>query len=283
MSLADITGTPLDQTTFHTIADLAYRESGLTLVAEKAPMVQSRLRHRLHDLGLTDFEEYAAFLTSSDGTNERRRLISALTTNVSHFFREDHHFDRMITLVRQRLPDLRAGKPVRIWSAGCSQGQEPLSIAIALSEAMPEITSHDLRILATDIDPKVIAFAKAATYEKRMTKRVSPALMDRYFVPLDPPGQVQHFEATPEILSLVRYREHNLLGQWPMKMPFDIVYCRNTVIYFDVKTQSALWPRFRQILKPDGFLFLGHSERINAPAEFGFQCVGPTTYQPINC
>ena len=268
----------LDPATFHTIADLAYRESGLTLVKEKAPMVQSRLRPRLRALGFTDFAQYAEFLNSEGGDDERRQLISALTTNVSHFFREDHHFATLTALLRELMPKVRAGGPLRIWSAGCSQGQEPLSIAMTLKENFPEVATLDVRILASDIDPQVLAFARAAEYPERMIGRMPEDLRKRYFKAAPGAGGETVYTADPGLLALIRYKELNLLGDWPLRVRFDAIFCRNTVIYFDAKTQNALWPRFRDRLQPHGALFLGHSERINGPEAFGFSCTGPTTY-----
>lgn len=269
----------LDTATFHAIANLAYQESGLTLVVEKAPMVQSRLRPRLRALGLSDFAQYAKLLHSNDGNSERRQLISALTTNVSHFFREEHHFETLTDLVRRLLPKLRAGAPLRIWSAGCSQGQEPLSIAMTLKERIPEVSKLDLRILATDIDPKVVAFSRAGLYPERMLARVPEAIRGKYFQPTQSDGSETHFVADRGLLDMIRHKELNLLSKWPIRARFDAIFCRNTVIYFDAKTQADLWPRFRTHLQPHGVLFLGHSERINDPRSFGFDCTGPTTYQ----
>lgn len=269
----------LDRATFEAIASLAYRESGLTLVPEKSTMVQSRLRHRLHALGMSDFNQYSVYVRSDEGRRERRKLISALTTNVSQFFRETHHFDEMCDGVAQVLPGLRAGGRYRIWSAGCSNGQEPLSAAIALLERMPEIAELDLRILATDIDSQVISFARNGCYSKRQMTGVPNEIARRYFTPrFDADGEEVH-KAHPKLLSLIHYKELNLLANWPMKQTFDTIFCRNVVIYFDLKTQETLWPRFHKALGPDGHLFLGHSERIADPAAHQLDLTGPTTYR----
>ncbi|MGB3244670.1 MAG: CheR family methyltransferase [Sulfitobacter sp.] len=273
---------PIDRDTFRTIAGLAYRECGLTLVKEKVPMMQSRLRHRLEALGLTDFRQYAALLESGSGLAERRQLISALTTNVSHFFREAHHFDAVCASVSARLPDLRAGAALRIWSAGCSNGQEPLSVAITLLEQLPEVAHLDLRILATDIDPVVIAFAKAGRYPQRLMQGLPAAIRARYFTEHPGRSAEAEFSVRPDLRSMIHYKELNLLANWPMKSLFDAVLCRNTVIYFDSETQRVLWPRFRQSLKQDGVLFLGHSERITTPQVHGFVAAGATTYRPLS-
>lgn len=270
----------LDAASFRAIAALAYRESGLTLIEEKTPMIQSRLRHRLRDLGLVDFPSYCALIESDQGLNERQHLISALTTNVSHFFREDHHFETLKSELDRCLPKLRAGGQMRIWSAGCSNGQEALSAAITLMEHLPGIVDLGVRILATDIDPKVVRFAREGVYPQRLLGGVPAGLIDKYFQQVEAATDEPHFCAHQRLRSMIRINELNLLAPWPMKKRFEVIFCRNVVIYFDIATQETLWPKFQAALAPEGVLFLGHSERISDPARFGFICTGPTTYRP---
>ncbi|MGC1505757.1 MAG: protein-glutamate O-methyltransferase CheR [Sulfitobacter sp.] len=270
----------LDSASFRAIAALAYRESGLTLMEEKSPMIQSRLRHRLRDLGLLDFPSYCALIESDQGATERQHFISALTTNVSHFFREEHHFDTLKTELDRCLPKLRAGGQMRIWSAGCSNGQEALSAAITLTEHVPDIAKLDVRILGTDIDPKVVRFARQGIYPQRLLGGVPPNLIFKYFQEIEGTSGEPHFNALGNLKSMIRFNELNLLAPWPMKKKFDVIFCRNVVIYFDLATQEALWPNFHAVLATGGVLFLGHSERISDPAKFGFSCTGPTTYRP---
>ncbi|MGJ5619136.1 CheR family methyltransferase [Sulfitobacter sp. MF3-043] len=269
----------LDKVSFRAIADLAYRESGLTLVDEKTTMIQSRLRRRLQALKMSEFSDYCSFVCSEGGRSERKQLISALTTNVSHFFREDHHFDALCASVRASLSLLRAGGRLRIWSAGCSNGQEAVSAAIRLLETCPEIASYDLRILATDIDTEVVSFARRGCYPKRFTTGIAPGIMTRFFDPGPEMDGEETFATKDCVKRLIRFNELNLLDSWPMQGRFDAIFCRNVVIYFDFETQTRLWPRFREALTPDGLLFLGHSERIGDPAAFGFECSGPTSYR----
>jgi chemotaxis protein methyltransferase CheR len=270
----------LDTASFRAIAALAYRESGLTLVEEKSSMIQSRLRHRLRDLGLVDFPSYCALIESDQGCAERQHLISALTTNVSHFFREGHHFNTLESELDRCLPKLRAGGQMRIWSAGCSNGQEALSAAITLTERVPDIANLDVKILATDIDPEVVRFARQGIYPERLLGGVPKELVGKYFQKVDGPSNEAHFTARGDLKTMIRFNELNLLSSWPMKKTFDVIFCRNVVIYFDLVTQENLWPNFRAALASDGVLFLGHSERIGDPVKFGFTCTGPTTYRP---
>ena len=270
----------LDQASFAAIADLAYRESGLQLVAEKTSMIQSRLRHRLKALSLSTFEAYCQFIVSESGASERRMMISALTTNVSHFFRENHHFEILkTTVVPQLLPKVRAGGALRVWSAGCSNGQEACSIAMVLLNSIPDADSLNVRVLATDIDPRVIEFAQAGEYSKKLASGIQPEWLNKYFDEFIENGEIA-YRTKPAIRKMITYRELNLLSAWPMKQLIDVIFCRNVVIYFDSKTQQALWPRFSKVLTKDGYLFLGHSERIVDVERMGFANDGPTTYRP---
>lgn len=272
----------LDAESFKAIAALAYEVSGLTLVEEKRSMIRSRLRHRLRALELADFPAYTSYLKSEGGQGERQHLISALTTNVSHFFREPHHFDALKTKFLAQLPALRARGSMRIWSAGCSNGQEALSTAITLLEAADDAAQLDIKILATDIDVEVVKFARAGIYPERLTTGIPEPLRSKYFTSVDMGDGEPHFEATPVLKQMIRCNVLNLLGPWPMNRKFDVIFCRNVVIYFDHETQCKLWPRFKQALASGGTFFLGHSERIADPEKFGFDCTGPTTYAPLS-
>lgn len=276
----EITG--LDEGSFKSIAELAYNESGLQLVSEKMSMIQSRLRHRLKAVGIDSFPKYAQFVCSDSGVSERREMISALTTNVSHFFREQHHFDILQkTILPAKIDNLRKGGRFRVWSAGCSNGQEAYSIAMATLDCFPEVSELDFKILATDIDQKVVSFASEGMYPQRFLSGIDEVRLKKYFDEYRD-GSEASFQAKSSIKSTVVFKELNLLSDWPMKQQMDVIFCRNVVIYFDAITQSSLWPRFKKQLKPDGFLFLGHSERISDPDLSGFVNQGPTTYRHGN-
>lgn len=269
--------TEMDRNAFDAIAALAHREFGLNIAPEKMKMVQSRLRHRLGALNLPDFDAYSQLVCSDQGSEERRSMISALTTNVSHFFREPHHFE---LLSQHMLPGVEklidARERIRIWSAGCSNGQEPYSIAMHMLGFKPSLSNADFRILATDVDPKVVEFADQGIYEDKHLDGISADFRSK-FVGL---GDKKH-SISEQIKNIVTFRELNLLSNWPMRHQFDIIFCRNVVIYFDQETQEELWPRFHQMLKPGGLLFLGHSERISSPPTFGFKTIGTTAYQKV--
>jgi len=272
----------LDPISFAAIADLAYQESGLQLVAEKTSMIQSRLRHRLRAVGVADFEKYANLVCSDAGHQERKHMISALTTNVSHFFREPHHFD---ILAEEILPSaverLKMGGRFRIWSAGCSNGQEAYSIAMTALQVCPDISSYDFKILGTDIDGKVVKFAGEGIYSSRLVGGVPSSALAQYFSSQKQDGEDQ-YTAKQSLKDITIFKELNLLADWPMKGEFDVIFCRNVVIYFDIDTQNKLWPKFRNVMSKDGYLFLGHSERISDPGLIGFKTDGPTSYRLSN-
>jgi len=257
------------------IARIAYAEAGIVIAPGKASMVQSRLAKRLRALNLPDYDRYLALVNSEAGQDERRKMISALTTNVSHFFRESHHFD---TLRNEVLPPLvtkiRTGGRARLWSAGCSNGQEAWSMAMTVLEVMPDAPEHDLKILATDIDPLVVEKGRSATYDAQMVAGVDPALRKRFFETSD--GQHRLIAAAR---SLVSFHELNLHATWPMRGPFDVIFCRNVVIYFDAETQDRLWSRFAEVLAPGGWLMVGHSERVPVAPASRFVTAGITTYR----
>ncbi len=267
----------MSESAFNAISVLAKEEAGLILPPGKATMVQSRLRTRLRDLGLSDLAGYSEFVCSGEGVAERRFMISALTTNVSHFFREAHHFEILRT---KALPPLieraRAGGRVRIWSAGCSSGQEPYSIAMEMLALAPDLSQRDVLILGSDIDPKILTTAQEATYTAQQVSAV-PKDMQRDF--LIKKKNSDAMVVAPQVRKLVRFRELNLLREWPMRGQFDIIFCRNVVIYFDLATQSSLWPRFRNALSDDGWFFLGHSERVTDTSLPLYQSVGLTAYR----
>jgi chemotaxis protein methyltransferase CheR len=263
---------------FAAISQLGHSEAGLMIPASKRALVQSRISRRLRALGLSDFREYLALVMSGTEAGERRHMVSALTTNVSSFFRESHHFETLAKLAPGLIERARAGEKVRLWSAGCSTGQEPYSIAMTLLEADSRARGLDIRILASDIDPAVLSVARRGAYDESLMSGVPAASRSRHF---------QHrpdrlFEASAALREMISFRELNLLGPWPMAGRFDAIFCRNVVIYFDEATQAKLWPRFREALVEDGMLFVGHSERVPAPATIGFRASGVTTYSAVN-
>lgn len=262
---------------FTAIARMLYDDAGIALTESKASLVYSRLAKRLRALGIESFHDYCRLVAGAEGVSERQNMLAALTTNVTRFFREPHHFEHLRSRV---LPELaqraRARGRVRIWSAGCSTGQEPYSIALTVLEALPEAAALDLRILATDIDPNVVATGRAAVYSDEAVQPVPAALRDRWMVRVRDGGR-EAWGAGEEMRRLVAFRELNLMGNWPMKGRFDAIFCRNVVIYFDEPTQARIWSRFAPLLNPGGRLYVGHSERVTDMDRF--ETDGLTTYR----
>ena len=262
---------------FISIARMLYDDAGIALSESKASLVYSRLAKRLRALGLESFRDYCKFVAGSEGVDERMNMLAALTTNVTRYFREPHHFEHLKTKV---LPDLvglaKARGRVRFWSAGCSTGQEPYSIALTLLDVLPQAADLDVRILATDIDPNVVAAGRAAVYSDEAVQPVPAALRDRWMVRVKD-GSRDAWGAGEEMRRLVAFRELNLMGHWPMKGRFDAIFCRNVVIYFDEPTQARIWARFAPLLNPGGRLYVGHSERVTDMASF--ENDGLTTYR----
>ncbi|BBD35326.1 MULTISPECIES: CheR family methyltransferase [Aminobacter] len=261
------------------IAAMLHADAGIHLTEAKAALVYSRLSKRLRALGLESFRDYCALIASREGLDERQRMLAALTTNVTNFYREPHHFEH---LAKQVLPPLleaaRRGGRVRIWSAACSNGAEPYSIALTILSLMPEAANHDIRVLATDIDPNMVAFGREGIYSEAALRPVPPDLRRRWFTPVRS-GDGNSFSAADEMRTIVAFRELNLIGAWPMKGQFQAIYCRNVVIYFEEATQSRIWSRFVPLLTAGGTLYIGHSERVSGPATADFQPEGITTYK----
>lgn len=264
---------------FARIVAIASREAGIVLAQSKVSMVKSRLSRRLRALNIPSFDAYLDFLETSNDKQEMENFISALTTNVSHFFRENHHFDYLSTTIIPHLrKKLAAGGKARIWSAGCSNGQEPYSIAMTILKEAPDLAKKDLKILATDIDPEVLVRAKSAQYIGSLTTGLSDEIIKAFCTSSEQDGEIA-LTLKPELRNMVAFRQLNLHAEWPMKGKFDAIFCRNVVIYFDEETQARLFRRFAGILEPGGWLMLGHSERLSESAAPLFENAGVTTYK----
>lgn len=264
---------------FKRIAGMLHSETGIHLTEAKVALVYSRLAKRLRALGLESFRDYCELVTGSEGLDERQQMICALTTNVTKFFREPHHFEHLKTRVLPPLlEDAKRGGRVRIWSAACSDGQEPYSIALTVLALLPEANNYDIKILATDIDTKMLAHGRNGVYDSNALAQVPSDLRSRWFVKTE--GN-RLFGACDELRELVAFKELNLIGQWPLKGPFQAIFCRNVVIYFEEQTQAKIWSRFVPLLAPKGHLYIGHSERITGPAGSSFGNAGITTYQKL--
>lgn len=271
---------PLTKDDFRQIADVAYSDAGIDLCEAKASLVYSRLAKRLRTLQLESFTSYCALLHREDGSEERQHMVAALTTNVTRFFREPHHFEHLKTHV---LPPLvataRAGGSVRIWSAACSSGEEPYSIALAILSVMPDAASLNVKILATDIDPNVLQKGEAGVYSETAVSAIPTDVRQRWFKGQADGDGGKLWRAGEDLRKLVVFRSHNLIGSWPMRGPFQAIFCRNALIYFKEETQIEVWCRFAPLLIPGGRLYVGHSERLFGEAAALYENEAITTYR----
>jgi chemotaxis protein methyltransferase CheR len=261
---------------FRKITKLVMDTAGIVLSDKKRTFIHGRLGRRLRMLGLADFGEYCRLLEGPGGDTERHNLINAITTNHTSFFREPHHFDYLTKTVLPEIAKAQGNGPgrLRIWSAGCSTGEEPYTLAMTLRGSQSALANWDVKILATDLDTNVVAHAAAGVYDAERLDSVPASYRKRYVTDQPDGGALMN----DELRSLIMFAPLNLLGKWPMSGPFDIIFCRNVVIYFDKPTQSRLFDRYADMLKPNGWLFIGHSESLLNVTN-RFTQVGRTIYR----
>ncbi|HWM48417.1 MAG TPA: protein-glutamate O-methyltransferase CheR [Xanthobacteraceae bacterium] len=263
---------------FQDLARLAYEHAGIVLGESKRNLVYSRLSRRLRTLNLDSFAVYREYL--NENAREVENFVNSISTNHTKFFRESHHFDHFRSHVAGHFAQLARGNAasrLRIWSAGCSSGEEPYTIAVVLRHQVPDIARYDARILATDIDTDILAKGVRGEYPANVLDEVPAAYQD-YFEKAGGARAASTVVMAEEIRKLIAYRQLNLLGAWPMKGLFDAIFCRNVMIYFDGPTKAKLVERFTQQLKPGGWLYIGHSESLIG-SHPGLQLVGRTIYR----
>ncbi|WP_261923589.1 CheR family methyltransferase [Shewanella sp. NFH-SH190041] len=256
---------------FRFIRELAYRQTGIVLPDRKQHMVYSRLCRRVRALQLNNFRQYCQYLL--EYPDEIGQFTNALTTNLTSFFRESHHFDYLeqeLTPTWQQ----RRHKRLRIWSSACSTGEEAYSIAMTLAQPF-QGAEWDLKILATDLDTNVLQRAQQGIYPLEVMESIPSRHREKYLQRSD-----THLKIKPKLQQLVHFKHLNLLGDWPMQGPFDVIFCRNVLIYFDNPTKQKIISRFRQMLSDDGLLFIGHSETLHQISQ-DFELIGQTIYRPV--
>jgi len=247
---------------FKFLCTLVYDTTGIVLDERKKEMVYRRLMRRTRALKIPSFSEYCTLLAAHD-SSELPEFINTITTNLTSFFREKHHFEYLEqTFLPQHQREFASSRQLRIWSSACSTGEEAYSLAISLQSTMAEaLRDWDARILATDLDSNVLATASAGIYKAERIKDLDPQLCKKWFK--RGIGSNSEFVKThPQLKELITFKQLNLLHEWPVNGPFDIIMCRNVLIYFDKATQKNLVERFNQLLRPGGLLILGHSESI---------------------
>ncbi len=260
---------------FRRLKRLIFDFAGISLNDNKKPMAYSRLTKRLRQLGLTTFREYLDFVETS-GTEEHVRFINALTTNLTYFFREAHHF----TILAEHLQKLYVNEPLTVWSSACSTGEEPYSIAMAAIEAFGS-DAPPIRIIASDLDTDALATAKRGVYAAEKISSLSPQRLKRFF--LKGAGEQAGFaRIRPQVQRLVEFRQVNLHEDgWDMEAeaPLAAIFCRNVMIYFNKETQTKILDRFAPLLRRDGLLFAGHSENFFYNGRETFRIRGKTVYE----
>lgn len=263
---------------FAQIRKLALDFTGISLSEHKREMVYSRLARRLRVLDMNEFSDYIAYLKTNNA-DEISNFMNSITTNLTSFFRENHHFDYLSKTVIPELLDLhKADKKIRVWSAGCSTGEEPYSIAMTFLESgkMPS-PQWDLKILATDLDSNVLTHAKTALYAENTLSTVPSAIKSRWFIPKKS-NDKNVYQVADKVRELLTFNRLNLMQSWPLNSKFDVIFCRNVVIYFDKPTQKILFERFAEALNDGGHLFIGHSETLHGVTT-RFKPLGRTIYR----
>ncbi|NVE95317.1 CheR family methyltransferase [Altererythrobacter lutimaris] len=262
---------------FAQVSELAHTHTGIVLDESKRMLVYSRLAPHVRRSGCQTFAEFLALLARDSALIAK--TLAALTTNHTYFHREAHHFDFVAEHLRAPLTaKAKAGQAVRIWSAGCSSGEEIWNLMMVLlgpdRSAGKAFAHKDVLALATDLAPHALETAQNATYPEDALENLETALLANWCEPVG-----RQLRIVSQVRDLVRFRELNLLGEWPMSGQFDVIFCRNVMIYFDQPTKDRLVRRLAEQLKPGGHLFIGHSERIGSDTELGLETLGPTIYR----
>ena len=277
-AVAGMNGPLLGDGDFAFLRSFVYEHCGISLGEHKRQLVQGRLVRRLRALKLRDFGSYCELLRR-DPHSELGELASAISTNVTAFFRESHHFDLLTNeLLPRWIAEKKNGGRLRIWSAGCATGEEPYTLAIVLAEALEKHGgSVDAKILATDLSPQALETARKGVYPIERLEGVSTERRRRWF--LRGEGEYDQYACVhPRLRELVSILPLNLLHDWPMQGPFDAIFCRNVVIYFDKPTKQRLFQRYAGLLPEGGYLFLGHSESMYGLND-NFDLIGRTVYR----
>lgn len=263
---------------FRQFRDLIHRHTGIALSEHKRALVCSRLARRLRHYRFASYSEYYELLTQGDADGaELMEMVNAITTNKTDFFREAHHFT---FLTEQVFPSYRqaASRRLRLWSAATATGEEAYSLAIAVNEAFSALPGWDIRILATDIDTQVLAHAQDGVYNLDHAQAIGPSRLRRFF--LKGAGSNEGLlQARKELKDRLQFQQLNLIDDpWPMRGPFDVIFCRNVLIYFDQATQRRILERMATLLRKDGYLMLGHAESMHGFDRL-FRPVGHSIYQ----
>ena len=263
---------------FDLIRKLVHEKTGINIQPHKKTMVYGRVAKRSRKLGMNNFRQYINFVTGPDAGSEVVDFINAITTNLTRFFRENHHFEHLKnTGLPQAIEKNSRSKKLRIWSAGCSAGMEPYSIAMILRDVLPGVDSWDARILATDIDTNMLKTGTMGEYKLEELETI-PQNYRKGFIRTDDSGD--KIIMSQKLKKLISFKQLNFIDPWPLKGPFDIIFCRNVVIYFNRDTQAVLFNKFADVLATGSHMYIGHSENLHGISD-RFRLEGKTIYKKI--
>lgn len=265
----------LNERQFDKISKMVYRVSGIDLHQGKEELVKARLLKRLRVLRIANFDNYLKFIERDKSGNEISEMVDVLTTNKTNFFREAEHLNFLRESI---LPHIKKGK-IRIWSAGCSSGEEAYSIAMVIRDALPEIDNWDVKILATDISERMLEKGRDGMYSEEMLQGLTPQMRQSYFKCIET-SSPRRYRVLPSIRAMVYFAKLNLMEDWPMTGQFDVIFCRNVMIYFDKPTQEKLVKRFWDKLSSEGYLMIGHSESLTFLTH-NYRYVKPAVYRKL--
>jgi chemotaxis protein methyltransferase CheR len=261
-----------------------YDKSGISLHDGKKELVRTRLGSRLRKMGLTTYKQYFEFVQADKTEEELVNLLDAISTNLTSFFREINHFH---FLEKRVLPEMIVRKEgerereIRVWSAGCSSGEEPYSIAFTLKSRLPDFSRYDVKILATDLSTQALGKAARGSYTGDQVKTVPPDMRGKYLIKGAGDERGPRFTVTGDIKKMIQFKRFNLMTpRFPFKRKFDFIFCRNVMIYFDKPTQEGLVNKYYDVLAPGGYLLIGHSESLTGVTH-PFKYIQPTIYQKI--
>lgn len=261
---------------FHFLTKWVNERTGIVLADHKRDMVYSRVSRRLRALGLKTFADYCDLIQGEAGDQETGNLVNAITTNLTSFFREHHHFHHLHKELTQMLSKAPKTTRLRVWSAGCSSGMETYSIAMVVKAVVDEFGISDARILATDIDTNMLNTGVRGEYNISEFENIPK----KYHAEVTVDKKKETIAMSQGLKELIAFKPLNLLEDWPMKGPFDVIFCRNVVIYFDKATQQKLFARYADLMKPEGWLYIGHSENLQKVCD-RFALQGRTIYRKV--
>ena len=263
---------------FKYISDVIADRTGIVLSEAKHDMVYSRLARRLRDLKLTEFSQYLSLIKSGH-EEEILAFTNAITTNLTSFFREKHHFEYLREKILPELKKTKLDRRIRVWSAGCSSGEEPYSIAMTLRDVFPDLNGWDIKILATDLDTNIVQTASDGIYTEERVAGLDNKHLKKWVTQGsgDNKGKIR---MSKELRDMITFNQLNLMDEWPVRGPFDFMFCRNVVIYFNKETQKVLFDRYADLVSSNGYLFIGHSESLHKVSSRS-ELIGQTIYQKI--